>query len=57
MYISLGVAFLVALLYFWCTYRHIREPDGGRCDDASIEEARRLSIEIARENRLNNESV
>tara|TARA_B100001559_G_C16201307_1_gene484564 strand:- start:329 stop:484 length:156 start_codon:yes stop_codon:yes gene_type:complete len=51
------VAFLVALLYFWCTYRHIREPDGGRCDDASIEEARRLSIEIARENRLNNESV
>ena len=52
-YISLASAFVLAGLYFWCTYKNIREPADGRYKDSSIEEARRISMQIIQENQRN----
>ena len=53
LYISLASASVLAGLYFWCTYKNIREPTDGRCKDSSIEEARRISMQIIQENQRN----
>jgi hypothetical protein len=45
--IGLSVAFVLAIFYFWCTYRHIREPEGGREENSGIQEVQRY----IRENR------
>lgn len=34
LYISLASAFVLGGLYFWCTYKNIREPPSGRCEDS-----------------------
>ena len=49
LYIIIGCAFIISSLYFWCTYRHIREPSEGRSNDSNIVESRRLSMEIVKE--------
>lgn len=49
LYITLGCALIISSLYFWCTYRHIREPPDGRHDNGNVIESRRLSMEIIKE--------
>jgi hypothetical protein len=48
LYVCLGVAALCALVFFWCTYRHVHEPEDGR-QDGNVVFARRISVELARE--------
>jgi len=56
LYISLASAFVLAGLYFWCTYKNIREPTEGRCKDSSIEQAKQISMQIFQERQRNIEN-
>jgi hypothetical protein len=53
LYISLASALFLGGLYFWCTYKNIHEPTDGRCKDSSIEESRRISMQIIQERQRN----
>ena len=46
-----GAAFIFSGFFFWYTYRHIREPDGGRQEESHVIEARKIKAELALERR------
>ena len=48
-FIIFGAAFIFSAIYFWYTYRHIREPDGGRQEESHVIEAREIKAELALE--------
>jgi len=50
-YIVFGTAFLCSGWFFWCTYRHIHEPVGGRPEESNVSEVRKINAALDLERR------
>jgi len=53
--ISIGAAFIIASLLFWCTYRNQTEPEGGRKSEDQLNAI--YAVKIKREIELETQNV